>query len=176
MEASSAQSRRPRGQATWVLLAMIAALAASATPAFAREAVFRWRDPVRCGPFGTLRFDAGAVLVLPDTGDGYFEFRGEAREESRRREAYVVTLTFLDWNGRLLFRLASEPFEMDPGRRTRFLILGHELRVARFWDAIAAVELDAQVPFEPLFEDAWDFYGYVLRYARDQRLEAREFR
>lgn len=154
-------------------------LALCAPPGFAQAdetVTFRWSDPVRCGPDGTLRFDAGARLDLIDSREGIFELRGEAREETRRREAYAITLVFLDWEDRALFRVASEPFEMDPERRTDFLVVGRDRAIADYWDEIAAVDLDAQVPFEPLFEDALDYYGGVLEYRREQALEARIFR
>jgi hypothetical protein len=166
-------SRRSPVRILGAALAMLLSLAA--TPAFADDAIFRWRDDVRCGPDGTLRFDGGAQLVLPDTDTGVFEFRGQAREEASRGEDYVLTLTFRDRDGRILFELASEPFEMLSGRTSRVVVVGQENLVARYWEEVEEVELDCQVPNEPLFEDAWDFYGYVVRYARDQELEAREF-
>jgi hypothetical protein len=161
-----------------VILGIALVLAATATARAQEDEIvrFRWREPVRCGPDGTLRFDSGARLDLIDPFEGFFEFRGEAREESNRREEYAITLTFLDWDDRVLFEIASEPFEMDSDRRTDFLVFGRERRIADSWDEIAAVELDTQVPFEPLFEDAFDFYGGVLRYRREQDLEGRIFR
>jgi len=176
----STKTRAARGGAfrsVRILAAIALALAALPAPARAQDTVtFRWREPVRCGPDGTLRFDSGARLDLIDPFEGFFEFRGEAREESRRGEEYTLTLTFIDWDDRVLFRVASEPFEMEGDRRTDFLVFGRERAIADFWDEIAAVELDAQVPLEPLFEDAWDFYGGTLRYRREQDLEGRIFR
>jgi hypothetical protein len=170
-------ARRGASRPIRIVVGIALVLAALTAPAHAQDTItFRWRDPVRCGPDGTLRFDAGSRLDLIDRRAGLFEFRGEAREESRRREAYAITLTFIDWRDRVLFRIASEPFEMEPNRRTDFLVFGREGRIADFWNEIAAVELDAHVPLEPLFEDAWDHYRGVLRYRRVQNLEGRIFR
>lgn len=169
--------RSAASRALRLLAGVALALGAFAAPARADEPItFRWREAVRCGPDGTLRFDSGARLDLIDPFSGIFELRGEAKEEARRREEYAITLTFLDWEDRVIFRIASEPFEMDSDRRTEFLVSGREPAIAQFWDEIAAVDLDAQVPFEPLFEDALDFYGGVLRYRREQDLEGRIFR
>jgi hypothetical protein len=139
------------------------------------EITFRWRDTVRCGPDGTLRFDEGARLFLFDPEIGRFEFVGEAKEHSRRVEEYVITLTFRDWDDRVLFRVASEPFEMDDGRRSRIVVFGRDSLITRLWDEIAAVDLDAQVPGEPLFEDAFDYWNHLVRYFREQELEGRVF-
>jgi hypothetical protein len=159
-----------------VIIGIATLLAAGIAPAQAQETIaFRWSEAVRCGPEGTLRFDSGARLDLIDPLDGFFEFRGVAREESRQLEGYALTLTFIDWDDRVLFRIASEPFEMEPGRRTAFVVSGRELAIAELWDEIAAVDLDAEVPQEPLFEEAWDFYGGVLRYRGEQDLEGRLF-
>lgn len=167
----------PRGARVARLIMGLALLLGAATvPARAQHheiVTFRWREAVRCGPDGTLRFNSGARLDLIDPFAGFFEFRGTAREEGGRVEEYALTLTFFDWNDRVLFAIVSEPFAMEPGRRTEFLVFGREAEIARFWDEIAAVELDAQVPFEPLFEDAWDFYEGTLRYRPQQRIEGR---
>lgn len=158
-------------------IALLLGVTVLPAPAQSHEIVtFRWRQAVRCGPDGTLRFDSGARLDLIDPFRGYFEFRGQAREEGRRVDEYALTLTFFDWADRVLFAIVSEPFAMEPGRRTEFLVFGREIQIARFWDRIAAVELDAQVPFEPLFEDAWEFYGGTLRYRPRQDLEGRVLR
>jgi hypothetical protein len=169
---------RSRLRTLRLILGMALAVGAMAAPASAQDdqVSFEWQEVVRCGPEGTLRFNSRARLDLLDPLQGTFEFRGEAREDSNRREAYAITLTFIDWNDQVLFRIASEPFEMDSDRRSDILVFGQEPRIAEFWDEIAAVDLDAEVPSEPLFEDALDFYGEVLRYRREQDLEGRIFR
>jgi hypothetical protein len=139
------------------------------------EISFRWGDAVRCGPGGTLRFDGGAELFLFEPEMGRFEFVGAATEQSRRVEDYVITLTFLDFDDRVLFRIASEPFEMDDGRRSRILVFGRDSAITRYWDDIAAVDLDAQVPGEPLFEASFDYYDHLVRYFREQELEGQVF-
>jgi hypothetical protein len=157
----------------WVGLAL---MAATGTARAQDDVTFRWRDEVRGGPDGTLRFRGGAHLTLFGREGDRFEFVADAEDRSRGGEDYVVTLTFRDLDDRVLFRVASEPFEMLDGRSSRIVVFGRDDRIDRFWDDIESVELDAQVPGEPLFEDSYDYYGSVVRYVRDQDLEGRVFR
>jgi hypothetical protein len=158
--------------AVWMGLALVAATGT----ARAQDATFRWRDDVPCGPDGTLRFRGGAHLTLFERESDRFEFDGDADERSSHFEYYVVTLTFRDLDDRVLFRVASEPFEMEGGRSSHIVVDARDDRIDRYWDDIESVELDAQVPGEPLFEDSYDFYGSLVRYFRDQELEGRIFR
>jgi hypothetical protein len=167
---------RPWPRALMCAVWMGLALAAATGTARAQDATFRWPDEVRCGPDGTLRFDGGARLTLFGSASDRFEFVGDADERSSRGEDYVVTLTFRDLDDQVLFRVASEPFEMEGDRSSHILVSGRDDRIDQFWDEIESVSLDAQVPGEPLFEDSYDFYGYVVRYFRDQDLEGRIFR
>jgi len=169
-------SRRPGPRALLCLLGVGLALAATTGTARAQDEVtFRWRDEVRCGPDGTLRVRDGARLTLFGRDSDRFEFAGDAEERSSRGEDYVMTLTFRDVDDRVLFRVASEPFEMEGNRRSQILVSGRDDRIDRFWDEIESVELDAQVPGEPLFEDSYDYYGAIVRYFPEQDLEGRIF-
>jgi hypothetical protein len=139
------------------------------------EAAFTFKDPVKCGPDGTLTFKAGAKVRIYDAAIGRFEFTGEAKEESRRDEDYVITLTFRDFDRKVLFRMASEPFEMPHGKTTTFRVHGTSREISRYFSEVQFIDLDCQVPFEPLYEDAFDYFGYVVRYHRTQDLEAQAF-
>lgn len=156
----------------WVGLALVVT---SGTAHAQSDVTFPWRDDVRAGPDGTLRFRGGAGLTLFGRNSDQFEFVGDAEERSSRGDDYVVTLTFRDIDDRVLFRVASEPFEMEGNRRSQILVSGRDDRIDRYWDEIESVELDAQVPGEPLFENSYDYYGAIVRYFPEQDLEGRIF-
>jgi hypothetical protein len=156
----------------WVGLALVTA---TGTARAQSDATFRWQDDVRCGPDGTLRVHGGARLTLFSRDIGRFEFVGDAEERSSQGDDYAMTLTFRDLDDRVLFRVASEPFEMEGNRSSQIVISGRDDRIDRYWDEIDSVELDAQVPGEPLFEDSYDYYGAIVRYFPEQDLEGRIF-